>query len=218
MADTMHRVLPSPVGSTRVLIPLLASALIIGATNAALDGPLPGEIALTRALQTAFDGAPPWTGAVTRTAKMPLLPATVLAASILCAGVAPKRFAVAPVLAVLAALALDKALRIWLYVPRPDPDLVQVLSASASSGLPSTFGLTYASAFSAVFWLPVSGRRASVARIIAATVVAVGFLVRVLPGGHWPSQMIASMSAGAALAYVAVLGVQRASDAAQDKE
>lgn len=83
--------------------------------------------------------------------------------------------------------------------PRPDPALVDVAKASASSGLPSTFAIFYGAAAAALV-LASAGRRGWEAQIVRWTAVALlvaGCVGRVAAGGHWTSQVVASAALGA---------------------
>lgn len=91
---------------------------------------------------------------------------------------------------------LDKALRAAIFAPRPSADLVAVASARSSSGLPSTFGLVYGSIFGVVVFAAATGRSANGLRALALALIIVGAAARVVLGGHWPSQMLASVLLG----------------------
>ena len=99
----------------------------------------------------------------------------------------------------------DKALRTIMFVPKPDADLVAVASASAASGLLSTFCLVYGSVFGVVFWLQGSGAVAGFARLVSLLLIMSGSAARIVLGGHWTSQMITSVCTGVLLAGLATL-------------
>jgi membrane-associated phospholipid phosphatase len=97
-----------------------------------------------------------------------------------------------------------------LFVPRPFEPLVAVAAPSSSSGLPSTFGLVYGAVFG-VALLAGAGAGASgawaalPARFLAAAAITAGSAARVVLGGHWPSQMLASLALGGLLALAALM-------------
>jgi len=190
-------------GVSRRALSCAAGALLLGAACSIAQGPLPGDLAITGALQAALGTTPPWALAMTETAKMPWLAATLTVAVALEAVRAGWRGALGPPVALLLALALDALLRLVLFAPRPSADLVAVASASASSGLPSTFGLFYGALFGAAACLLARRRAAALAASsLAAALLVVGACARVVLGGHWSSQVLASLLLGAALGLV----------------
>lgn len=193
---------------------LAAIAVAAGAASIVLQGPVPGDAALVAALQASLGTGGGWAGWLTATAKAPVLWATIALAGVLAWQVAGWRAALAAVLAYAFAFAADKGLRAVLFVPRPDPALVAVAEPAASSGLPSTFGLVYGAMFGAALLAGGSARRARPARLIAGALLITGIAARIVSGGHWPSQMIASASVGllcalAALAITQQLALRR---------
>jgi membrane-associated phospholipid phosphatase len=180
-------------------------ALSAGAANALMQGPLPGDVAATQGLQAMLGTDPDWARWLTAIAKAPFLWGTLALAVLLAWRVGRWRAALAVPLAYALAFAADKALRAMVYVPRPDPALVAVADPSASSGLPSTFGLV----FGAAFGVSLLTRGDKSARWIAGTLLIAGLAARIVPGGHWPSQMLASATLGVLLALAALATVRR---------
>jgi membrane-associated phospholipid phosphatase len=187
---------------------LALAAAAIGAANLALQGPLPGDVGVTRALQGLLGAEPAWATWLTGTAKAPLLWVTLLIAAVLAGWGASRsnrweRMAAVPLAYGLAFVA-DKGLRAILFAPRPDAALVAVADPAASSGLPSTFGLVYG----AMFGVALLARGDRRGRVIAGALLAAGLCARIVLGGHWPSQMLASAALGLllALAAMAVIG------------
>jgi membrane-associated phospholipid phosphatase len=189
----------------RAALPLALIALVIGGASAMLQGPLPGDVALARALQAALGSAPLWAFALTQSAVFPLVGMSLIAGAALGWKVAGMRGVLAVPLAYGLALLADKALRAVIFVPRPAEPLVAVAVPSASSGLPSTFGLVYGAVFGVALLAAASGARtAGPARLIAGGAMLVGAAARVVLGGHWPSQMLASCALGMVLALAAL--------------
>jgi membrane-associated phospholipid phosphatase len=186
-------------------LPLAFIAALAGAANLWLQGPLPGEAEVTLAWQEALGARPVWAGWLTATAKTPLLWGTLVVAALLAWRVAGRRAALAVPLAYAFAFAADKALRAVLFAPRPDPALVAVADPSASSGLPSTLGLV----FGAIFGAALLARGSNGARFIAGALLAAGVAARIVLGGHWPSQMLASTALGLLLALAALASARR---------
>ncbi len=184
-----------------VLFAVLAA--LVGGAGVALQGPLPGDVALTRVIQSALGHAPGWADWLTDTAKAPLLWGTLVVAALLAWRCSGWRGGLAVPLAYAFAFAADKALRAVLFVPRPHPDWVAVAAPAASSGLPSTFGLVYGALFGVALLARGKARRARPAQAIAAMLMIAGMAARIVLGGHWPSQMLASVAFGLLLAIAA---------------
>jgi len=158
---------------------------------------------VTQVLQSLFGDAPRWAAWLTDTAKPPMVIATVGVGAGLAWLVGGWR----PTFAISLAFGLgwltDKGLRAVIFAPRPPAELVAVASASSSSGLPSTFGLVYGSIFGVAVFVKASGRSASPLRALACALIIAGGAARVVLGGHWTSQMLASVLLGLLAAAVA---------------
>lgn len=163
---------------------LAAIAVTAGAASIVLQGPVPGDAALTAALQATLGTGGGWAGWLTATAKAPILWATIALAGGLAWRVAGWRAALAAA-------------------------LVAVAEPAASSGLPSTFGLVYGALFGVALLARGSARKARPARLIAGALLIAGIAARIVSGGHWPSQMLASSAFGLLLALAALAIIQR---------
>lgn len=181
--------------ANRLLI-LTLLALAIGGTCLAVQGPLPGDVGATRGLQSLFGNAPPWAEWFTDTAKPPMVIATMLVGVGLVWLAAGWRAVLSVPLAFGLAWLIDKGMRAVIFAPRPSADLVAVANASSSSGLPSTFGLVYGSIFGVVVFAAATGRSANGLRALALALIFAGVAARVVLGGHWSSQMLASVLLG----------------------
>lgn len=177
--------------ANRLLI-LTLLALAIGGACLAVQGPLPGDVGATRRLQSLFGNAPRWAEWLTDTAKPPMVIATLGVGAGLAWLAARWRSALSVPLAFGIAWLIDKGLRAVIFSPRPSA-LVAVASASSSSGLPSTFGLVYGSIFGVVVFAAASGKSALGLRALALALIFAGAAARVVLGGHWSSQMVASV-------------------------
>lgn len=178
-------------------------ALVLGAACLALQGPLPGDVAVTLSLQSVFGASPPWAEWLTDTAKPPLVVMTMIIGAGLAWLTAGWRAASAVPLAFGFAGLIDKALRAMIVAPRPSAELVEVTSASSSSGLPSTFGLVFGSVFGVVLMSRASHRSTAMLQGMAALSIVAGAAARVVLGGHWSSQMLVSIWLGLAAAAAA---------------
>lgn len=175
-----------------------------GALSISMQGPVPGDLALTSALQAALGTGAGWAGWLTATAKAPFLWGTLAMGLVVGWRVAGLQAALAVPLACAFAFAADQAMRAALFVPRPDQELVAVAEPAASSGLPSTFGLVYGAIFGVALLAMGDAQRARPARIIAGALLMAGTTARIVTGGHWGSQMLASTALGLLLALGAL--------------
>lgn len=186
-----------------LLLPIIAG--LAGAASLLANGPVPGDAVLTRALQSLLGGEPAWAEIVTRTAKAPLVWGSACLAMFMAWICGRGRAMLAVPLAYGFAFLIDRILRALIYVPKPDDSLVAVASASSSSGLPSTFGLVYASLFGVVLWCRETGTAARALQVTSVLLLVIGAGARIVLGGHWASQMIASMALGLILAWLALM-------------
>ncbi len=192
----------------------LALSVALGSACLLAQGPLPGDVGVTRLLQAVFGEAPGWARVLTLSAHAPALWATLLFAIGLAFVRGGRRAALLPPLALIVVQLLDGALRALIFAPRPDAWLVKVASASAGSGLPSTFALVYGALFGSVLFARVrpGGRAPMRDRLVgalAAGMIVLGGGARVVLGGHWASQVLTSF----ALALSAVLALEAALEA-----
>jgi membrane-associated phospholipid phosphatase len=193
----------------RTVILLAAIVIAAGGAGFVLQGPVPGDVAVTAGLQAMLGAGNGWAGWLTATAKAPILWGTIALAGWLAWRAAGWRATLATVLAYAFAFGADKALRAALFVPRPDPALVTVAEPAASSGMPSTFGLVYGAIFGVVLLAKGAARRTRLLRITAGALLVVGAAARIVSGGHWPSQMVASIAFGLLLALAALAITRR---------
>lgn len=187
----------------RKAVTLTLFALVLGAACLAVLGPLPGDVAVTLALQSAFGASPQWAEWLTDTAKPPLVIATMIFGAWLAWLAVGLRGALAVPLGFGFGWLIDKALRALIFAPRPMADGVEVASARSSSGLPSTFGLVFGAVFGVVLMDRAKRWDTALLKGVAAFLIILGAAARVVLGGHWPSQMIASILLGLAAAVAA---------------
>ena len=187
----------------RIAVTLAIAALAVTGACFAAQGPVPGDVAVTQVMQSLFGDAPRWAQWLTDTAKAPMVVATTVVGAGLAWLVVGRRAAFAVPLAFGLSWLIDNGLRAAIFAPRPTAELVAVASTSGSSGLPSTFGLVYGSIFGVVMFTKASGRLAIGLRALAFALIIAGAAARVLLGGHWTSQMLASVLLGLLAAIVA---------------
>jgi membrane-associated phospholipid phosphatase len=194
---------------------LAGIACLVGGASILAGGALPGDVAVTRGLQAILGAKPDWATFLTQTAKAPLLWGAVALAALMAGVRGWVAGALAVPLAYGLALLADLALRAVIHVPKPDAALVAVASASSASGLPSTFALVYASIFGVVVWQRATTPVLAGLGWLAGALILIGCSARIVLGGHWTSQMLASAALGLVLAFAATWAVARGWDRLQ---
>ena len=184
-------------------------AALVGGVQLLQQGPAGPDLAITRGLQDIVGAGTGWAELLTQSAKAPLLFGSIALAAGLAALASGWRIALGVPLAYGFAWLADKALRAIIYSPKPDAELVNVASASSASGLPSTFALVYGSLFGVALLAPASRAAAMPVRFVAALLILAGCAARVVLGGHWGSQMLASACLGLLFAWLAIVLVRR---------
>lgn len=167
----------------------------------------PGDVALTRVIQSVAPGGPGWAQVVTAAAKWPwnvlLVAGTVLVSWLIRGG----RLAVWSLASFPGVWALDKVSKPWIGRPRPSAELVEVVGSPSGFSFPSTFALTFAATFgflavaAAVY---LRGRNRWLVVTAPTLILLVGGAARIVLGAHWPSDILASYLLGMFWAAVLV--------------
>ena len=195
-----------PNDMSRSAIALAILGLALGCWSVWQQGPLPLDLAITRQLQAIIPAQSAWIEWLSSTAGWPLIVVSALVVAVFAASLAGLRGAAGALIGIALAMAAERGLRMLIFVPRPDPALVQVAKASASSGLPSTFAIFYGAGAAALV-LASAGKRGPEAQVVrwgAVALLVAGCVGRVVAGGHWTSQVIASAAVGALASLAAM--------------
>jgi len=187
-------------------IALAILGLALGGWSVWQQGPLPLDFAITRQLQAIIPAQSAWIEWLSSTAGWPVIVVSALVVAVFAASLAGLRGAAGALVGIALAMAAERGLRMLIFVPRPDPALVQVAKASTSSGLPSTFAIFYGAAAAALV-LASAGKRGPEAQVVrwgAVALLIAGCVGRVAAGGHWTSQVIASAALGALASLAAM--------------
>lgn len=189
-------------------IPLLVVAcvtLLVGAM-AATTPYLPGDAALARAVQAVVPGGS-WVPAVISTAYAPQKLVLMLLAVVAAAYFGGVRAAVIVIVAIAVEQGLGEASKSLFTRPRPSPELIAVTGTPSGFSFPSTFVTLYSVTFGGALvaaWSAAPGRaRTAVLAGCAAALVVAG-LARIVPGAHWPSDVLGTYAICLGWLYVAL--------------
>jgi len=182
----------------KVWIALLAVAvsLTFAAGYAAY---FPGDVALTRLVQSLVPASTGWAQWISSTGKFPwclLLLAMTVVLSLRIAGV---RGALLSLASFAGMELLGQYLGPLVARPRPAPDLVRVAQELPGYSFPSVHALVYASTIgflAVLFAVKTSGPQRIVGVVISGAVLLTGFAARLALGAHWPSDLLLSSLIG----------------------
>jgi len=173
---------------------------------------LPGDIALTRLVQSALPESRGWARWLSATAEVPWVLVLIAIVFILSQAMAGWRAALLSLAAFAGMWLLGRWLGPVIARPRPSPRLVQVSGSFAGSAFPSLFALRYAATLGYVAVLAVartSGAIRWTIVIVCACLMLAGFVARLALGAHWPSDIGASYLLGLLWAALLVRATRR---------
>ncbi len=159
----------------------------------------PGDVAVERWVQSLLPKDLHWAERVSQTGEFPwvlLVLAFVFAVSWAIAG---WRAALLSFLSLGGMLALGYWLSPVTARPRPSPELVQVFRPLRGYSFPSQFALRYAATFGFLAILAAmrsSGGVRSALLIVCSVILILGWVIRVVLAGHWPSDVLVSTYLG----------------------
>ncbi len=181
-----------------VLIVLLIVAISVSLASKYYTH-FPGDVAVTRWVQSLVSPNLNWAEGFSRTAEFPgilLILALIVALSWALAG---WRAALISILSLVGMWALGNWLSPVIARPRPSPELVHVLRPLSGYSFPSKFALRYAATFGFLAVLAAvksSGVLRSALLIGCGALLILGWVARVALGAHWPSDVIVSYYLG----------------------
>jgi membrane-associated phospholipid phosphatase len=159
----------------------------------------PGDVAITRLVQSIAPASTGWAQCISSTAKSPwnlVLLAVTVGVSWWLAGWRAALFALASFAGMWV---LGKWLGPLVGRPRPSPNLVHVADKLSGYSFPSIFALTYASTIGflvVLFTRKAAGELRITAIVICCVFLLIGWAARIALGAHWPSDVILSYLIG----------------------
>lgn len=178
--------------TTRWLIRAALLLTVLFGAQARFLNHLPGDVQIARGVQAMSPGTD-WVAPMVSTASAPLkygLMAIALLGAWRLAGTRA-------VLVVLAAIVLEQTFaessKLLFQRPRPSRDLVAVMGTPSGFSFPSTFMTIYAVTIGALVVLAARARGGPPRMAVLAIgtlVLLLAMAARVVPGAHWPSDVV----------------------------
>ncbi|MEW6322329.1 MAG: phosphatase PAP2 family protein [Acidobacteriota bacterium] len=151
-----------------------------------------GDVAVARLVQGLMPDAG-WAVAVTDTARAPLKYGLMAIAIAACWGLAGWRGAAFCAGLILVEQLGGEASKAVFGRPRPSPDLIAVVGRPSGFSFPSTFVTLYAVTIGTVGLVALrspASRLRTAACLLCPVILAVAWAARVVPGAHWPSDVV----------------------------
>ena len=160
---------------------------------------LPGDVALTKLVQSLLPESRGWAKWLSSTAEMPWLLILVAVIFSLCWKIAGWRASLLSLFSIVGVSLLGLWLGPIVAQPRPSPRLIQVSSSFSGSAFPSIFALRYASTIGFLAALSIVKMRGGMRWVLllaCCSLLFVGLLARLALGAHWPSDICLSYLIG----------------------
>jgi undecaprenyl-diphosphatase len=173
---------------------VLTLALIL---TAARFPKFPGDVQVTKVIQSAAPKGEAWAKWVTATAKAPLryiLFGMTIALAWVLGG---WRAALLSMVSFMGVLLVGPMIKSWIARPRPSSELIHVVGSPSGFSMPSTFAMVYGSTLGFIallgFWKSKASTLTRLPIAIACcTLLFIGAVARIVLGAHWPSDILLS--------------------------
>jgi membrane-associated phospholipid phosphatase len=159
----------------------------------------PGDVALTRFVQSLAPAATGWAQWISSTGKSPWCLLLLAMTAVLSWRIAGIRGALLSVASFAGMELLGQYLGPLVARPRPAPDLVRVAQQLSGYSFPSVHALVYASTagfLAVLFAVKTSGLQRLAGVVMSGAVLLTGFAARLALGAHWPSDLLLSSLIG----------------------
>ena len=193
-------------------VPLLIAAAVtlVVAGTIAVTPLLPGDVPVAQAIQTVVPNGG-WVAAAISTAYAPQKLVLMLVAVLGALYFGGVRAALILTVAIVLEQSMGEASKQLFARPRPSPTLIAVTGTPSGFSFPSTFVTLYSVTFGGLLLVAAravpSPIRTAVLAVCAAALVMAG-LARVVPGAHWPSDVLGTYAICLSWVY-AVLALRR---------
>lgn len=182
--------------SLRTLVLVALAVTILFGAQARLLRSLPGDAAVSRAVQGMSPGTG-WVGPMVSTASAPLkygLMAIALLGAWRLAGV---RAVLVVLIAILLEQTFGESSKLLFGRPRPSRELIAVMGNPTGLSFPSTFMTIYSVTIGALVvlaWPPRGNPLRTGVLIAGVLVLLVAGAARIVPGAHWPSDVVGTVA------------------------
>jgi membrane-associated phospholipid phosphatase len=167
---------------------------------------LPGDVSVTRLVQSLLPESKRWAQVMSSTAEMPWVLGLIAITFILSCAIAGWRAGLLSIASFVGLWLLGKWLGPAIAQPRPSPELVHVAKELSGSAFPSIFAFNYISTVGFLAVLAAikgRGKLRAVLLVICVSLLVVGWIARIELAAHWPSDVTVSYLVG--LLWVAPL-------------
>ncbi len=153
---------------------------------------LPGDVIITRLIQSALPESKHWAQVMSSTAEMPWVLGLIGITFVLSWVIAGWRASLLSIVSFMGLWLLGKWLGPAIAQPRPSAELVQVTGSLPGSAFPSIFAFNYVATvgFLAVLAaVKASGKLRWIIFIVCSSLLILGWVARVELAAHWPSDV-----------------------------
>ena len=160
---------------------------------------LPGDVSVTRLIQSILPESKGWAQAVSSTAGMPWILIIIGVTFILSWMIAGWRAGLLSIVSFVGLWLLGKWLGPAIAQPRPSPELVQVTGSLSGSAFPSIFAFNYISTVGFLAVLAAvkgRGKLRTALLMICISLLVIGWIARIELAAHWPSDVAVSYLIG----------------------
>ena len=160
---------------------------------------LPGDVSVTRLIQSVLPESKSWAQILSSTAKTPWVLALIAVTFVLSWVIAGWRAAFLSLASFGGLWLLGRWLGPVIAQPRPSPELVQVAEAASGSAFPSIFAFNFMSTVGFLAVLAAVkgwGKLRAALLVIGISLLIIGGIARIELAAHWPSDVTVSYLIG----------------------